>query len=191
MSLFPVFWHQKRNKYLMLALNLVLHPFFHSLVRRSLSVSCLVFQEGSSLFLNCPLLLPYHSAPKIQKDGKYFCENRKSKLPVLFALSPENRGCRCKLNRKSDTVIYRALTDSFLKQNKKKFPMYDFGNISITSVANIQIYRKKNEAFAFGLHFLPKLCLEIKGFGQNAEEFKLHGAVHSLQKFGNYLNLVS
>ena len=116
----------------MLALNLVLHPFFHSLVRRSLSVSCLVFQEGSSLFLNCPLLLPYHSAPKIQKDGKYFCENRKSKLPVLFALSPENRGCRCKLNRKSDTVIYGALTDSFLKQNKKKFPMYDFGNISIT-----------------------------------------------------------
>ena len=62
---FPFFWHQKRNKYLMLALNLVLHPFFHSLVRRSLSVSCLVFQEGSSLFLNCPLLLPYHSAPKI------------------------------------------------------------------------------------------------------------------------------
>ena len=119
----------------MLALNLVLHPFFHSLVRRSLSVSCLVFQEGSSLFLNCPLLLPYHSAPKIQKDGKYFCENRKSKLPVLFALSPENRGCRCKLNRKSDTVIHGALTDSFLKQNKKKFPMYDFGNISITSVA--------------------------------------------------------
>ena len=175
----------------MLALNLVLHPFFHSLVRRSLSVSCLVFQEGSSLFLNCPLLLPYHSAPKIQKDGKYFCENRKSKLPVLFALSPENRGCRCKLNRKSDTVIYVALTDSFLIQNKKKFPMYDFGNISITSVANIQIYRKKNEAFAIGLHFLPKLCLEIKGFGQNAEEFKLHGAVHSLQKFGNYLNLVS
>ena len=62
---FPFFWHQKRNKYLMLTLNLVLHPFFHSLVRRSLSVSCLVFQEGSSLFLNCPLLLPYHSAPKI------------------------------------------------------------------------------------------------------------------------------
>ena len=62
---FPFFWHQKRNKYLMLALNFVLHAFFHSLVRRSLSVSCLVFQEGSSLFLNCPLLLPYHSAPKI------------------------------------------------------------------------------------------------------------------------------
>ena len=167
----------------MLALNLVLHPFFHSLVRRSLSVSCLVFQEGSSLFLNCPLLLPYHSTPKIQKDGKYFCENRKSKLPVLFALSPENRGCRCKLNRKSDTVIYGALTDSFLKQNKKKFPIYDIGNIVITSVA----MKRLRLVFIF----LPKLCLEIKGFGQNAEEFKLHGAVHSLQKFGNYLNLVS
>ena len=62
--------------------------------------------------------------------------------------------------------------------------MYDFGNISITSDTNIQVYRKKNEAFAFGLHFLPKLCLEIKGFGQNAEEFKLHGIVHSLNKFG-------
>ena len=62
---FPFFWHQKRNKYLMLTLNLVLHLFSHYLVGRSLSVSCLVFQEGSSLFLNCPLLLPYHSAPKI------------------------------------------------------------------------------------------------------------------------------
>ena len=59
--------------------------------------------------------------------------------------------------------------------------MYDFGNISITSVTNIQIYReRKMKRLRLVCIFLPKLCLEIKGFGQNAEEFKLHGAVHSL-----------
>ena len=53
--------------------------------------------------------------------------------------------------------------------------------ILVTLVLQISKYtERKMKRLRLVCIFLPKLCLEIKGFGQNAEEFKLHGAVHSL-----------